>query len=89
MNFEEAKMKAEIEANEEEKIIMKIEENDDYWFFEAGLPNERFFDGGAGSVYINKKDGTVIPMNLLMREIQELNAKFKEDSKTIYNYYDE
>lgn len=89
MNFEEAKKKAEIEANKVEKIIMRIQENNDYWFFEAGLPNERFFDDGAGSMYINKKDGTIIPMHLWKQEIQELNAKFKQESKTVYDYYDE
>ena len=68
---------------------MKIQENEDYWFFNAGLPNEQFFDDGAGSVYISKKDGTLIPMHLWLPEVQELNSKFEENSKTIYDYYDE
>lgn len=89
MIFEEAKAKAEIEVNRVGKIIMKIQENNDYWFFDAGLPNERFFDDGAGSIYINKKDGTIIPMHLWLPEVQKLNAEFKENSKTIYDYYNE
>lgn len=89
MTFEEAKEKAEIKVNEVGKKIMKIQENEDYWFFNAGLPNEQFFDDGAGSVYISKKDGTLIPMHLWLPEVQELNSKFGENSKTIYDYYDE
>lgn len=89
MTFDEAKVKAETEINKIGKIIMKIQENKDYWFFEAGLPNKRFFDDGAGSVYINKNDGTLIPMHLWLTEIQELNVKFKENSNTIYDYYNE
>lgn len=88
MTFEEAKKKAEIKANEVGKKIMKIQENEDYWFFDAGLPNERSFDDGAGSIYISKKDGTLIPMHLWLPEVQELNSKFRENSKTIYDYYD-
>ena len=89
MTFDEAKEKAEAKIKELGKIIMKIQENDDYWFFDAGLPNEQFFDDGAGSVYINKKDGTIIPKQLWLPEVQELVVKFKENSKTIYDYYNE
>lgn len=89
MSFEEAKAKAEIESNKVGKVIMKIQENNDYWFFEAGLPNERFFDDGAGSIYINKNDGTIVPMRLWLPEVQKLKAKFKENSNTIYDYYRE
>lgn len=87
MTFEEAKAIAEIEANKVGKIIMTIQENNDYWFFDAGLPNERFFDDGAGSIYISKKDGTIIPMHLWLPEVQELSTKFEENSNTIYDYY--
>lgn len=89
MTFEEAEKKAEIKANEVGKKIMRIQENKDYWFFDAGLPNEQFFDDGAGSIYISKKDGTLIPMHLWLPEIQELNSKFRKNSKTIYDYYAE
>ncbi|MDE5888569.1 MAG: hypothetical protein K2H20_00970 [Bacilli bacterium] len=89
MTFEEAKAKAEINVNKVGKIIMKIQENNDYWFFEAGLPNEVFVDDGAGSVYVSKKDGAIIPMHLWLPEIQELNVKFQENSSTIYDYYNE
>lgn len=89
MTFEEAKEKAELKAKEVGKTIMKIDENDDYWFFEAGLPYEQFFDDGAGSVYISKKDGTMIPQQLWLPEVQELRMKFIENSKTIYDYYTE
>ena len=65
---------------------MKIQENEDYWFFNAGLPNEQFFDDGAGSVYISKKDGTLIPMHLWLPEVQELNSKFEENSKMSINH---
>lgn len=89
MIFEEAKAIAEIEVKKVGKIIMKIQENNDYWFFDAGLPNEQFFDDGAGSIYINKKDGTIIHMHLWLLEVQELNTKFQENSTTIYDYYNE
>ncbi len=89
MSFKEAKANAEIEASKVGKVIMKIQENNDYWFFDAGLPNERFFDDGAGSSYINKKDGTIIQMHLWLPEVQKLNAMFKENSNTIYDYYSE
>lgn len=89
MSFEEAKAKAEIEANKVGKVIMKIQENNDYWFFDAGLPNEHFFDDGAGSIYVNKNDGTTVPMRLWLPEVQKLNAKFKENSNTVYDYYSE
>lgn len=89
MTFEEAKAKAELKAKEVGKIIMKIQENNEYWFFSAGLPNEKLFDGGAGSIYLSKKDGTIIPMQLWLSELQELNNTFKENSNTIYDYYNE
>lgn len=87
MTFEEAKIKAENEAEKVGKKIMKIQENNDYWFFEAGLANEQFFDDGAGSIYINKNNGTIIPMHLWLPEVQKLNAIFNENSNTIYDYY--
>lgn len=89
MNFEEAKIKAEREAKQDGKIIMKIAENNNYWYFEAGLPNEQFFDDGAGSIYISKKDGSIIPMHLWLPEVQKLNTEFQKSSKTIYDYYNE
>lgn len=89
MTFEEAKEKAEIKVNEVGKKIMKIQENKDYWFFDAGLPNEQFFDDYADSIYISKKNGALIPMDLWLPEVQKLNSKFKENSKTIYDYYNE
>lgn len=89
MTFEEAKEKAEVKVKEVGKKIMKIQENDDYWFFGAGLPNEQFFDDAAGSIYISKKDGTIIPKHVWLPEVQKLTVKFKENAKTIYDYYDE
>ena len=35
---------------------MEIFENEEWWCFEAGLPNKQFFDDGAGSIYVNKKE---------------------------------
>jgi len=87
--FEEAKKLAKIKINESGRKIMKIQENEDYWFFKAGLPNERFFDDDGCSYYISKKDGNIIPAQLWLNEVQELNAKFRNNSKTIYDYYDE
>jgi hypothetical protein len=55
------------------------QENDDYYYFET----ERAFDDGAGNCYISKKDGTLIPVHLWLPEIQELNSKFRENSKVI------
>lgn len=89
MNFEEAKEKAEVKIKEIGKIIMKIQENDDYWSFDAGLPNVKFFDDAAGSVFISKKDGTVIPKHLWLPEVQELMVNFEKSAKTIYDYYSE
>ena len=89
MNFEDARAKAEEKAKKVGKQIMAILENDDYWYFEAGLPYKKFFDDGAGSIYVNKKDGSVIPCHLWLPEVQKLNAKFEENFKIIYNYYNE
>ena len=88
MDFKEAKIKAKIEANKCNKIIMEIQENEDYYFFEAGLPNQHFFNDGAGSTFVRKKDGKVIPMRLWITEIQNLYYEFSKTAKTIYNYYD-
>lgn len=89
MNFEKAKAKAEIVANEVGKIIMKIKENNDYWYFHVGFPHTQFFDDDAGSIFVNKKDGTIIESHLWLKEVQKLNWEFYLNSKTIYNYYEE
>lgn len=89
MTFEEAKYIAENKAKEVKKIIMSIKENEDYWYFEAGIPNEVLIDNGAGSLYVSKKDGTIIPMRPWLNEVQELNRKFYENSQIIYDYYQE
>lgn len=89
VSFEDAKEIATNKAKEVNKIIMEIKENEEYWFFEAGMPNESFFDDGAGSCYIRKQDGKVILMHLWEENVQKLNAEFRKNSKIIYNYYEE
>ena len=42
MTFEEAKEKAEIKVNEVGKKIMKIQENEDYWFLTLGYQMSNF-----------------------------------------------
>lgn len=84
ITLDEAKKKAKSRALECEKIIMEILENEEWWCFEAGLPNKQFFDDGAGSIYVNKKDGTIRGLNLWD---VEFTTKFRNDAVTIYDYY--
>ena len=86
ITFEKAKEIADNYAKEHGKIIAKIEENDEYWRFEAEFEDgHRDFDNGIGSVYISKKDGS---MRGLQPWDMEFSQKFNESSKVIYNYFD-
>ncbi len=87
MNYNDAFDMVNKKANEGNKVIMKIEENDDYWFFVLGNPGVRNFDDGASSFYVSKRDGNIIQVKLWLKEIQELNTNFKNNSKVIYDYY--
>lgn len=84
ITLDEAIKKAKSKASECGKIIMEILENEEWWCFEAGLPNKQFFDDGAGSIYVNKKDGTIRGLNLWD---VEFTTKFRNDAVTIYDYY--
>lgn len=84
ITLDEAIKKAKSKAYECGKIIMEIFENEEWWCFEAGLPNKQFFDDGAGSIYVNKKDGTIRGLNLWD---VEFTTKFRNEAVTIYDYY--
>jgi len=79
-DFEEAKKRAMAEAKKFGKTIIEIREDEEYWLFEAGIPGKKFFDNNSGSVYINKKNGTMKAFHLPNIE----NLKFLENSKIIY-----
>ena len=86
ITFEKAKEIAENCAKEHGKIVAKIEENDEYWRFEAEFEDgHRDFDDGIGSVYISKKDGSIRGLQLWDMEFTQ---KFNESSKVIFNYFD-
>lgn len=79
ITLDEAIKKAKSKASECGKIIMEILENEEWWCFEAGLPNKQFFDDGAGSIYVNKKDGTIRGLNLWD---VEFTTKFRNEAVT-------
>lgn len=82
MNFEQAKELAEKEASEFGKIIVKIEENTEYWRFEAAFEDGHVdLDDGAGGCYVSKKDGSVRGLQPWDMEFTE---KFYKTAKTIY-----
>ena len=86
ISFEQAKEIASEEAKKYGKIIAKIEENDEYWRFDAEFEDgHRDVDNGIGGMYISKVDGTT-------RGLQpwdvDFTKKFKETSKIIYNYFE-
>lgn len=85
ITFEKAKEIATERAKEHGKIIIKIEENDEYWRFKAGFEDGHVDkDGGIGSVYIKKKDGSERDLQLWDIKFTE---KFYENAKLIYDYY--
>ena len=60
IDFETAKKNASEYAKNYNKIIVKIEENNEYWHFEAEFEDGHGdFDNGIGSSYISKKDGSL------------------------------
>ena len=86
ISFNQAKEIAKKEKKKYGKIVTKIEENDEYWRFEAEFEDgHRDFDNGIGSVYISKKDGTI-------RRLQpwdiDFTREFQESSKVIYNFFE-
>ncbi len=86
ISFNQAKEIANEEAKKYGKIVTKVEENDEYWRFEAEFEDgHRDFDNGIGGVYISKKDGTT-------RGLQpwdtDFTREFQESSKVIYNYFE-
>ena len=83
ISFEKAKEIATNKAKEYGKVIVSISENDDYWFFEAGLEDGSVtYDNGAGSIYISKKDGSQKEDNYYL---SEFNQKFISNSRKAYN----
>lgn len=86
VSFEQAKAIANAEAKKYGKIVTRIEENDEYWRFDAEFEDGHDnIDDGIGSVYVSKKDGSVRGLQLWDMEFTE---KFKENSKVIYNYFE-
>lgn len=84
-SFDKAKEIAAERAKSCGKIIVKIEENDKYWRFEAGFEDgSRAFDDGMGSVYISKKDGTVRNLELWDMDFTE---EFYSNAKLIYSFF--
>lgn len=79
VSLDDAINKAKEYADSCNKKIVLAQENDDYYYFKT----EKAFDDGAGNCYISKKDGTLIPERIWLPEIQELNSKFRENSKVI------
>ena len=85
-SFEQAKAIATDEARKHGKIVIRIEENDEYWLFKAGFEDgHREFDDGIGSIYVSKKDGTTRGLNLWDTDF---TRKFKDSAKEVYNYFD-
>lgn len=83
MTLEQAKVIAEEKAKQYGKIIFSIYENDEYWFFEAGLEDGRItYDDGAGSVFISKKDGSVVEDNYYLSDFCQ---RFHSTAREIYN----
>lgn len=87
ITFEKAKEKALAIASEKGKIIIRIEENDEYWLFKAGFEDgHKNFDNGAGSSYISKADGST---RGLKPWDMDFTRKFEESAKVIYNYFED
>ena len=87
ISFEKAKEIASNIAKEYGKVIVSILENDEYWYFEAGLEDGTpTIDNGAGSIYISKIDGSQKEDNYYL---SEFNQKFISNAKEIYNIYSE
>ena len=86
ISFEQAKEIATEEAKKYGKIVAKIEENDEYWKFDAEFEDGHSnIDDGIGSIYVSKKDGTTRGLQLWDMNFTE---KFNKDSKVIYNYFE-
>ena len=87
ISFEKAKEIASNKAKEYGKVVVSILENDEYWFFEAGLEDGSVtYDNGAGSIYISKIDGSQKEDNYYL---SEFNQKFLSNAKEIYNIFSE
>lgn len=85
VSFEQAKEIANAEAKKYGKIVTRIEENDEYWRFDAEFEDGHVnFDNGIGGMYISKKDGAT---RGLQPWDMDFAKKFKESSKEIYNYF--
>lgn len=74
LNFNAAKDMAAEYAKKFNKQIIGAKENAEYWFFEADN-DERPIDDGAGSCYVNKKDGSLKQLNLVD---MEFNSSFSQ-----------
>ena len=86
ISFDQAKEIAAEEAKKHGKIIVKIEENDEYWRFDAGFEDwHRDFDNGIGGMYISKKDGST---RSLQPWDMDFTRNFNETSKVIYNFFE-
>lgn len=86
ISLEEAKKIADNEAKKYGKIVVLIEENDEYFRSTAEFENgKKAFDDGVGGVYISKEDGRV--MGLRLWDI-DFNSKFNDSSKIVYMYDD-
>lgn len=88
-NFDKAKEQAEEIASKLGKIIIKVEENDEFWRFEADYAYPKTgesIDGGAGSSYVSKSDNSIRKYDLIERDF---NQNFEQTSKVIYDYYND
>ena len=87
MTLEQAKIIAAEKAKKYGKIIFSISENDEYWFFAAGMEDGRItYDDGAGSVFISKKDGSIVEDNYYL---SDFGQKFHATAREIYNREEE
>ena len=72
----------EANAYSHKKIVVKIEENNEYWKSQAEFKDgHRDFDNGIGGVYVSKIDGSIKGLDLWDTDF---NRKFAETSKTVF-----
>lgn len=85
MNLEEAKIKAQEDLHcDDKRIILQINETDDKWIFQAGIPGVISY-GGRNTISIDRTNGEIKLFILPNKE----NFETLKNSKIIYKYDEE